>query len=122
MKTVGSFVFGAVVTAVLVAPALAAEATSIKGEVIDLECSLSKGPAGKGEAHAACALGCAKDGDQMAILTNDAVYLIEGDYAANKNAKLLDFVAKHVEAKGTVSERDGKKTINVAAMAVTKTK
>ena len=56
----------------------------------------------------------------MAILTNDAVYLIEGDYAANKNAKLLDFVAKKVEAKGTVAEKEGKMTINVAAMAVAK--
>ena len=120
MKQVFSFAFGAVVAAALVLPAFAADTKTIKGEVIDLECSLTKGESGKGAAHAACALGGAKDGDQMAILTNDAVYLIEGDYAANKNAKLLDFVAKKVEAKGTVAEKDGKMTINVAAMAVAK--
>ncbi|MEP7117054.1 MAG: hypothetical protein ABI880_05705 [Acidobacteriota bacterium] len=120
MKKVCSFVFGAALALALLVPASAAEPKIIKGEVIDLECSLSNGDAGKGEAHAACALGCARDGDQMAILTDEAVYLIEGDYAANKNAKLLDFVARKVQAKGTVSEKDGKMTINVAAMAVAK--
>lgn len=120
MKQVFSFAFGVTIAAALVLPALAADTKTVKGEVIDLECSLSKGDAGKGAAHAACALGCARDGDQLAILTSDAVYLIEGDYAANKNAKLLDFVAKTVEAKGSVSEKDGKTLINVSAMAIAK--
>ena len=125
MQKLPSFVRGAVVAAVLVVavcarPVLAADTTTIKGEVVDLECSLGKGAAGKGEAHAACAMSCAKDGQAMAILTADDVYLIEGDYTANKNAKLLDFVAKQVEAKGHVTERDGKKVINIAAMMVQK--
>lgn len=102
----------------LVSPAFAAAVTEVKGEIVDLECSLSKGAAGRGEAHAACALGCAKDGQAMAILADDAVYVIEGDYTANKNAKLLDFVAHKVIAKGAVSERDGKKYIRVVAMTV----
>ncbi len=116
----GAAVVAALVVAAYVLPVLAADTTTIKGEVVDLECSLGQGEAGTGEAHAACATSCAKDGQAMAILTADEVYLIEGDYTANKNAKLLDFVAKQVEAKGHVTERDGKKVINIAAMRVQK--
>jgi hypothetical protein len=65
-------------------------------------------------------MSCARAGNQMAILTGDDVYLVDGDYTANRNAKLLDFVAKRVEAKGNVTERDGKKIINIAAMRVQK--
>lgn len=54
----------------------------------------------------------------MAIQTSDGLFFVEGEYAANNNAKLLDFVAKTVEAKGTVTHRDGKTMINVAAMMV----
>ena len=121
MKPVILFAIGIAVVAACVMPALASETTkTIKGEVIDLECSLSQGAAGSGESHGACAMRCAREGKQMAILTGDQVYLVEGDYTANKNAKLLDFVAKQVEAKGAVSERDGKAMINVAAMRVVK--
>jgi type 1 fimbria pilin len=119
MKYVISCVSAAVLAAALVAPAVADNRT-VKGEVVDLACSISKGDGGKGEAHAACAMACAKRGNQMAILTSDAVYLVEGDYAANSNAKLLDFVARQVEAKGDVVAKDGKMTINVASMALLK--
>lgn len=97
-----------------------ADLRTVTGEVVDLDCSLTRAEAGRGEAHAACAMTCARRGDQMAILTADAVYFVEGSYAANRNAKLLDFVARRVEAKGTVSERDGTLRINVASMAVAK--
>jgi hypothetical protein len=97
-----------------------ADVTTVTGEVVDLECSLGKGAGGTGEGHAACAMTCARRGNQMAILTADAVYLVDGDYTANRNAKLLDFVARMVEAKGNVSERDGTRRINVASMAVVK--
>ena len=119
MKNVFSCVSAAAFAVALVAPAVADNRT-VKGEVIDLACSISKGDGGKGEAHAACAMACAKRGNQMAILTTDAVYLVEGDYAANSNAKLLDFVARQVEAKGDVVAKDGKMTINVASMAIAK--
>lgn len=120
MNRLTALVMSTAVAATFVLPLAAAPPTSVKGEVVDLECSLSKGAAGRGAAHAACAMGRAKDGNQMAILATDEVYLIDGDYTANKNAKLLDFVAKTVEAKGTISEKDGKKHINVAAMVVVK--
>ena len=65
-------------------------------------------------------MACARKGEQMAILTADAVYLIEGDYAANNNAKLLDFVSRQIEAKGNVTVKRGAQVINVASMAVVK--
>jgi type 1 fimbria pilin len=120
MKNVMSSIVAAVFAVALVAPLGAADNTTVKGEVVDLACSLSKGEGGKGEAHAACAMSCAKRGNQMAILATDEVYLIEGDYSANNNARLLDFVAKRIEAKGDVTEKDGKKVINVASMMVAK--
>jgi hypothetical protein len=98
-----------------------ADLRTVTGEVVELDCSLSKAPADRGDAHAACAMSCARSGNQMAILTADAVYLVDGDYTANRNAKLLDFVARRVDVKGTITEQDGKLRINVASMAVVKT-
>ncbi len=108
-----------VLTAVASAPG-AATITIVKGEVVHLECPLQKDDGGRGEAHARCAMDCAREGKPMAILAADAVYLIEGDYTANTNAKLLDFVARQVEAKGTVRDDAGTLHINVAAMMVQK--
>lgn len=120
MKHLLSTLYAPLLIAALAAPLVAADVKTVRGEIIDLECSLKQGAAGKGEGHAACAMSCAKNGDPMALLADDAVYLIEGSYAADKNAKLLDFVARKVEAKGTISERDGKLYLNVAAMMVQK--
>lgn len=114
-----SVVLAAALAVVLVSAA-AAQSRSIRGEIVHLQCSIEKGEAGRGAAHAACAMRCAREGQPMALLADDDLYAIEGDYTANKNAKLLDFVAKRVEAKGSVSERDGRKILNVSAMAVLK--
>ena len=104
----------AVVTA-LARPAIAADMT-VKGEVVDVACSLAKKDAGNGAAHASCAMVCAKKGQPVGILTADAVYTVVGDYTANNNAKLLDFVARHVVATGEVTEKDGVKSINVKSI------
>jgi hypothetical protein len=95
---------------------LRADAMTVKGEVIDVMCHM-KDASNVGASHADCALSCAKKGAVMAIMTSDgAIYTITGDYAADNNKKLLDFVAKDVEASGTVTEMDGKKTIEVTSM------
>ena len=103
--------------AVLALPAFAADMT-IKGEVVDIQCATDKKDAGKGAAHAACALSCAKSGQPVGVLTADAIYTVIGDYTANKNAKLLDFVAKKVIVTGEVTEKDGVKTINVKSIKI----
>lgn len=106
---------GAAFAVSLAMPALASDMT-VKGEVVDVACSTSKKEAGKGATHAGCAMVCAKKGQPVGILTADAVYTVTGDYAANNNAKLLDFVAKNVIVTGEVSEKDGQKLINVKSI------
>lgn len=115
MRNLVSMVAGAVFVAALAMPVLAADMT-VKGEVVDIACSTAKKEAGKGEAHASCAMVCAKKGQPVGILTADAVYTVTGDYAANSNAKLLDFVAKNVVAVGDVTEKDGVKSINIKSI------
>ena len=115
MRNVISMVAGAAFVAALAMPAFAADMT-VKGEVVDIACATGKKEAGKGDAHAACAMSCAKKGQPVGLLTADAIYTVTGDYAANKNAKLLDFVAKKVIMTGEVTEKDGVKSINVKSI------
>ena len=117
MRKMFSILAGAAFVAALsVAPA--AEPLTVTGELVEVACANSKGEGGRGDAHANCAMACAKRGNQMGILTDEAIYLIEGDYSANNNAKLLDFVAKRVQASGEVSEKDGQQVLNVSAMSI----
>ena len=115
MRNLISMVAGAAFVAALAMPVFAADMT-VKGEVVDIACATSKKEAGKGDAHAACAMTCAKSGQPVGLLTADAIYTVTGDYAANKNAKLLDFVAKKVIMTGEVTEKDGVKSINVKSI------
>ena len=115
MRNLISMVAGAALVAALAIPAFAADMT-VKGEVVDIACATSKKAAGRGAGHASCAMVCAKKGEPVGILTADAIYTVTGDYAANTNAKLLDFVAKSVIVTGEVTEKDGVKSINVKSI------
>ena len=115
MRKILAIVTGVAFAATVSLPLFAADMT-VKGEVVDVACALSKGDGGKGDGHAACAMSCAQRGQAVGILTADAVYEITGDYTANKNAKLLDFVAKRVEVTGEVSEKGGKKMMSVKSI------
>ena len=115
MRSLISMVAGAAFVAALAMPVFAADVT-VKGEVVDVACSTAKKEAGKGEAHANCAMVCAKKGQPVGILATDAVYNVVGDYAANNNAKMLDFVAKNVVVTGEVTEKDGVKSINIKSI------
>lgn len=117
MRNLISVVAGAVFVAALAMPAFAADMT-IKGEVVDVACSTKLKEKGHGPEHADCTMDCAKKGMPVGILTADAIYTVTGDYAANKNAKLLDFVAKKVIVTGEVTEKDGVKTINVKSIKI----
>ncbi len=103
----------------LAIPAFGADMT-VKGEVVDVACAVDKKADGKGAAHASCAMACAKKGQPVGILTADAIYTVTGDYAANKNGKLLDFVAKNVIVTGEVTEKDGVKSINLKSIRLVK--
>lgn len=119
MRKMLAIAAGAAFLAAISAPIFAADMT-VKGEVVDVACSTSKGDGGKGDAHAACTLSCAKRGQPVGILTDDAIFVVTGDYAADKNAKLLDFVAKRVEVTGEVTEKDGQKMIAIKSIKLAK--
>ena len=86
MRKILAIAAGAAFIAAISAPIFAADMT-VKGEVVDVSCSTSQGDAGRGDAHAGCAMTCAKGGQPVGILTADSLYVVTGDWAANKNAK-----------------------------------
>lgn len=117
MRKMLSFVAAAALVASMTATSGAQSTVTITGELVDTACALKKGEGGKGEAHAACAMACAKRGQAQGILTADAIYNVAaGEYTANNNAKLLEFVAKRVTVTGEVSDKDGQKTIAIKSI------
>jgi hypothetical protein len=79
------------------------EDLTLRGEVIDYACYRELGAAkGTGPGHVNCATDCAKKGQMLAVLTDgDGLVKITGEYTANKNSKLIEYVGKQVEVKGT---------------------
>src|SRR5258708_15496248 len=90
----------------LSAPAFAATET-VKGQVVDMGCyKADKSNTGvdhkmpKGDTKD-CAIGCAKAGQPLALLTSDGkVYQISGSLRAENNAKLIAHVNPTVESQG----------------------
>ena len=113
-RTFAGFAIAAFVVA-LTAPAFAASET-VKGQVVDMGCyKADKSNTGldhkmpKGDTKD-CALGCAKAGQPLALLTSDGkVYQIAGGLAADKNAKLIAHVSHTVEVTGDVMDHGGGK-------------
>ena len=109
--------FGALVLAIaLMAIPLGAAPTTLRGEVVDVQCNL-KDAKNKGADHADCALSCARRGATMGLLTAEGVYTITGDYTKENNRKLIEFVATQVEGTGEVTEKDGKKLIDLSTLS-----
>jgi len=113
-------IVAAALAAALAAPVqLTAAPSTLKGEVVDVQCAL-KDAKNTGSEHADCALSCARRGATMGIRTEEGVYTITGDYTRENNKRLLEFVAQQVEASGEVTEKDGKKLIEVSAIPASK--
>ena len=114
--TVAAFVIA------LGAPALA-KAETVKGQIVDEACyKMDKSNTGvdhkmpKGDTKD-CAIGCAKAGKPMAILTSDGkVYELAGGLAADKNAKIVAHVGHTVEVTGDVMDHDGKMMISADSL------
>jgi hypothetical protein len=101
-RNVGLLVAGLLFAAIV--PSRAAdEEVTLKGEVVEVSCYSKQGVAkGTGAAHVACALDCAKQGKPLGLLTDgDGLFKFVGDYTDNRNAKLVPFVGKQVQVKGT---------------------
>ena len=91
------------------APASAATMT-VTGKLVDEGCG-TKPEAAKGM-PADCQITCAKNGEPLAILTEDGkVYRVGGGLAANKNAKLIAHVGHTVTITGDVSVSGDKSII-----------
>jgi hypothetical protein len=106
------------------APALAKTET-IKGQIVDEGCyKMDKSNTGvdhkmpKGDTKD-CAIGCAKAGQPMAVLTSDGkVYEIAGGLAADKNAKIVPHVGHTVEITGDVMDHGGKMMISADSLTM----
>ena len=109
----------AVVAGVVAGSSLLAAPVTIKGELVEIAC-MKNGWDSSGPEHKTCAVSCARGGAALGVLTDDEVYEIVGDYTANRNAKLLDFVAEEVVAVGELSRRDDQLLINVASIRIAK--
>ena len=105
------------------APAFAKDAT-VKGQIIDMACYNMDKSNNTGVDHKMpkgdtkdCAIGCAKGGKPLALLTGDGkVYEIAGGLAADKNAKLIAHISHTVEVTGDVMDHDGKMMISADSL------
>ena len=118
-----SRLLGTLILSLLIVPArtwTAPQETTVRGELIDVACHTKSIKAGDGGAtasnHAACALKCARKGIPVAILTPSGVYTVTGDFTAHDNQRLIAFVNQQVVASGSVSEEEGRRTIDVTAL------
>ena len=101
----------------------AQETLTYRGEIVEASCFRTKGVANStGPSHLACAKDCVQKGQPLGILTEgDGFVKITGDYAANKYAKLLDYIGKQVEVRGTDDRYlDYSRAIKVASVKLVK--
>src|SRR5262245_21924077 len=99
-------VIGAAFLVATASPAIAKTET-VKGQIVDQACYLKDKANNVGKDHKMpadtkdCAVGCAKQGHPLALLTSDGkVYEIAGDLADNKNEKLIAHISHTVEITG----------------------
>jgi len=88
--------------------------TSVKGEIVDMNCYMTKGA--KGADHASCAKSCLKGGAPMGLLTDDGtLVLLSKD---NKKAEAFDALkekaGEKVSVSGSLAERNGVKMLTVS--------
>lgn len=114
--------FAAAFVVALGSPAFAKTET-VKGQIVDEGCyKMDKTNASvdhkmpKGDTKD-CAIGCAKAGKPLAVLTADGkVYEIAGGLAADKNAKLIAHVGHTVEITGDVMDHGDKMMITADSL------
>lgn len=120
MKKLSLGVLGVAMAAALAMPVFAADPVKVTGELIDVMCGGNK----KADAsHQACAESCAKRGEPVAVFAKDGMYVITGKLTADKNAKLIEFMAKQVTVTGEVTkDKDGKMSIAAESIVIASSK
>lgn len=94
-----------------------AKEVTVTGRVVDAACFIKAGL--KAEGHRACAIACAKGGQNLAILDEEAgkLYLtLAPKPGGAPDAQLVDLAEKVVEVKGTLHEFGGVSGIVVASV------
>lgn len=92
--------------AIATLPAASVEKVTLTGELIDTQCWFTHNGEGKG--HAACAVKCAKGGQDLAFLdtrTGEMHSLIASGHGKNPNEGLYDHVGVPVQVRGTLYKR-----------------
>ncbi|MDE1976539.1 MAG: hypothetical protein KGI84_04680 [Elusimicrobia bacterium] len=96
----------------------ASSMTTLRGEVLDLNCYLAEGA--HGPKHAMCARACLKKGAPAGLLTADGhAYLLAGRNKAYEEVRKLG--AKTVDVTGKLVSRDGIQALMVEKVAKVKT-
>jgi hypothetical protein len=117
--------FGGVVAAfilTMVVPSVAT-AETLKGQIVDQACYLKDKTNNVGMDHKMpadtkdCAVGCARQGNSLALLTADGkLYQIAGELADDKNAKLIPHISHTVEITGDTMGSGDKMMIHASAL------
>lgn len=84
-----------------------AKDVTLKGEIVDLSCYLTKGA--KGADHAKCAADCISKGAPAGLLAEDGTVTL----LISKKVKLAGFAGKTVDVKGKCYEKGGLKGVVV---------
>jgi hypothetical protein len=98
----------------------AASETTVMGKLKDVKCAADGKVDAAGADSDACATSCAKRGETMAVIAKDGMYVITGKYAGDKNAMVIPYIGQHLAVTGTLTEKDGKKMIDVTSIAEVK--
>ncbi len=89
---------------------------TISGRVVDTGCYVRHHS--KGEAHAKCAMACAKSGVPLAILDDHGrLYMPIAVEHKDQNAKLMPFIERRVKVTGTFMEKGGLKGVAIRTVA-----
>jgi hypothetical protein len=96
------------------APSKAQDQMTVKGEVLDLTCYVSKGS--KGERHKTCAKMCAKKGLPLGVLTDDGkvLVLIEDHDDPDPYTAVKDLAGERAEITGKHYAKDGVESLMVS--------
>ena len=104
-------------------------AETVKGQIVDQACYLKDKTNNVGKDHKMpadtkdCAVGCAKQGNPLALLTADGkVYQIAGELTDDKNAKLIPHISHTVEITGDTMGSGDQMMIHASALKMVSAK
>lgn len=88
---------------------------TLKGEIVDTHCYISRGA--RGEEHAGCGNACISRDVPAGLLTADGtLYLLLNEKSSSVKDKVAGKVGKTVVAHGKIVERNGLKAFQLASI------